>query len=89
VAWGWDAVERLGIRDIDSPQWGDAPLSTIEGQPLSGFENNEEEVPVFWGCGVTPQEAVMRANLEGVVMAHSPGHMILLDTLDVETVCKF
>ncbi|CAG9970427.1 unnamed protein product [Clonostachys byssicola] len=89
VAWGWDALERLGIRDIDSPQWGDAPLATIDGKPLSSFKDNEAEVPVFWGCGVTPQEAVMRANLEGVVMAHSPGHMILLDTLDLETVRKF
>jgi uncharacterized protein YcsI (UPF0317 family) len=69
IAWGWEAVEQLGIKDIYSPEWGDAPLSLME----------DELVPVFWGCGVTPQEAVMRAKLEGVVMGHAPGHMIVLD----------
>ena len=36
-------------------------------------------MPVFWGCGVTPQLAVMSANSKGVVMGHAPGHMIVLD----------
>lgn len=91
--WGWDAVERLGIRDIDAPEWGDAPLDADgkrafgrwrdqgdEGEEEEGEE--DEEIPVFWGCGVTPQEAVMRAGLEGVVMAHAPGHMLVLDARD-------
>ena len=67
IAWGWDAVQALGIKDVNAPEWGDVP----------SFAN--EEVPVFWGCGVTPQEAVMRANLTGVVMSHAPGHMLVLD----------
>lgn len=37
---------------------------------------------MFWGCGVTPQEAVMRANIQGTVLGHAPGHMILLDCQD-------
>jgi uncharacterized protein YcsI (UPF0317 family) len=76
IAWGWDAVERLGIKDINVPEWGDATL-TLDGRPL--IEGDGEVVPVFWGCGVTPQEAVVRANLKGMVMGHAPGHMLVLD----------
>ncbi|KAJ3493628.1 hypothetical protein NLG97_g4618 [Lecanicillium saksenae] len=90
IAWGWEAVQSLGICDIDVPEWGDAPL-TEDGKPLSetrerGDRDEEEEVPVFWGCGVTPQEAVMRAGLKGVVMAHAPGHMLVLDAKDEDIV---
>lgn len=88
IAWGWDAVSQLGISDIDKPEWGDAPLtlsgeplSTLRGQQSDGGEDNEE-IPVFWGCGVTPQEAVMKAKIPGVVMAHAPGHMLILDITD-------
>lgn len=83
VAWGWDAVERLGIKDIDVPQWGDAPL-TLDGKPLGTAKGDEENVPVFWGCGVTPQEAVMSSNLEGTIMGHAPGHMLVLDCKEDE-----
>lgn len=82
VAWGWDAVRDLGIENIDRPEWGDAPL-TSDGQPL-GVMAEEDIVPVFWGCGVTPQEAVMKANLPGVVMAHAPGHMLVVDVKEHE-----
>jgi uncharacterized protein YcsI (UPF0317 family) len=79
IAWGWDGMKRLGIPDIGTPDWGDAPLE-MDGQPLN--PNNVDVVPVFWGCGVTPQEAVMRAGLKGTVLGHAPGHMILLDVKD-------
>lgn len=85
VAWGWDAVARLGIRNIDVPDWGDAPL-TLDGQPLGLKLGSEDEVPVFWGCGVTPQEAVVKAGLKGVIMSHAPGHMLLLDSKDKDLV---
>jgi uncharacterized protein YcsI (UPF0317 family) len=85
IAWGWDAVRMLGIANIDVPEWGDAPLAS-DGTPMGGFEGSEEDVPVFWGCGVTPQEAVVRAGLPGVVMSHAPGHMLLLDCKDTSIV---
>lgn len=91
IAWGWEALTSLGIRDVDAPEWGDAPL-TEDGTPLGALRkeeydgDEEREVPVFWGCGVTPQEAVMRAGLTGVVMAHAPGHMLLLDAKDEDIV---
>jgi uncharacterized protein YcsI (UPF0317 family) len=79
IAWGWDGMRNLGISDIGKPDWGDAPLET-DGRPLD--PTNVDVVPVFWGCGVTPQEAVMRAGLRGTVLGHAPGHMILLDVKD-------
>lgn len=78
IAWGWDSVARLGISDINTVQWGHAPL-TLDGRPLGDVFGDEENVPVFWGCGVTPQEAVMKAPLEGTIMAHAPGMMLMLD----------
>lgn len=74
IAWGWEAVTELGIKDIHHPDFGD-PASFEEG-----------EVPVFWGCGVTPQVAVMAAGnkIPGLVMAHKPGHMLVLDMTEEE-----
>lgn len=81
VAWGWDAVERLGIKDINAPEFGDKPLG-LDGGVFSASEQGEEFVPVFWGCGVTPQLAVMKAELPGRVMGHAPGHMLVLDVME-------
>ncbi|KAF2089511.1 DUF1445-domain-containing protein [Saccharata proteae CBS 121410] len=80
VAWGWEALEKLGIDDINRPDWGDksAAADGVEGLRIG----DEQNVPVFWGCGVTPQEAVMRAKLPGTVMGHAPGHMVVLDVKD-------
>ena len=74
VAWGWDAVHQLGIHDIACPDFGDA------------VKIGPDEVPVFWGCGVTPQVAVMAAGdkIPGKVMAHAPGHMMILDITEME-----
>ncbi|KAI9804034.1 MAG: hypothetical protein M1833_000315 [Piccolia ochrophora] len=69
IDWGWDACGRLGIADVSNPDFGD-PVEFKDG-----------EVPVFWGCGVTPQLAVIAAGnkINGPVMAHAPGHMLVLD----------
>lgn len=87
IAWGWDAVERLGIKNIDKPDWGSSPVST-DGSTFGAFHGDEENVPVFWGCGVTPQEAVMKAGLEGTIMGHAPGYMLVLDCRDWDIVSK-
>lgn len=83
VDWGWDGMKRLGIEDITKVQWGDPSLNLdSSGRPFD--ESEQGYVPVFWGCGVTPQNAVMMAGLEGTIMAHSPGHMIVLDVQEHE-----
>ncbi|BEI92239.1 uncharacterized protein CcaverHIS019_0410590 [Cutaneotrichosporon cavernicola] len=67
IAWGWDALDKLGIADINRPEYGDAPVI------------RDGEVPVFWACGVTPQLVVLNSNIEGVVIGHAPGKMLCLD----------
>ncbi|EJT82477.1 hypothetical protein GGTG_02450 [Gaeumannomyces tritici R3-111a-1] len=93
VAWGWDGAAALGVADVARPEFGDAPLSGDgsgrafgpgEGLGDEGGGGGGEFVPVFWGCGVTPQEAVRQAGLQGTVMAHAPGHMVVLDLTDRE-----
>jgi uncharacterized protein YcsI (UPF0317 family) len=39
--------EAIGIKDVNNPDYGDA-VDIYPG-----------EIPVFWGCGVTPQSVVM------------------------------
>ncbi|MBR6335192.1 MAG: putative hydro-lyase [Clostridia bacterium] len=58
--------ESIGIKDINKPDYGDAV--TI----------NEGEVPVFWACGVTPQNALMQTK-PYFAITHAPGHMFITD----------
>lgn len=58
--------EQIGIKDIFSPDYGDAV--TV----------NDGEVPMFWPCGVTPQNAVMNAK-PPIAITHAPGHMFITD----------
>lgn len=59
----------LGIGDLAHPDWGDA------------VQMAEDEVPVFWACGVTPQAVIMESKPE-IAITHAPGHMFLTDLLD-------
>jgi uncharacterized protein YcsI (UPF0317 family) len=43
----------------------------------------EDELPVFWACGVTPQAALMQAR-PPFAITHKPGHMFLTDVRDVD-----
>lgn len=81
LAWGWDAMRLLGINDINKVDWGDSPVASDGCEVVQSEEEKKIDgfVPVFWGCGVTPQEAVMKAKVPGVVMAHTPGYMVVLD----------
>lgn len=81
IAWGWDGMRSIGIQSLQHPDWGDLPL-TADGVEVDELEEAQKEdgvVPVFWGCGVTPQLAVMAAQIPGIVMGHSPGYMVVLD----------
>ena len=59
----------IGIPDVNRPDYGDA-VSIHSG-----------EVPVFWACGVTPMEAILRARLD-IAIVHEPGHMLVTDISD-------
>ena len=39
------------------------------------------QVPVFWACGVTPQQALLNAKLP-IAICHAPGHMFVGDLLN-------
>ena len=44
-------------------------------------EVRDDEVPVFWACGVTPQ-AVAAASRPELMITHAPGHMFVTDTAE-------
>ena len=61
--------EKIGIRDLAAPDFGDA-VTIRPG-----------EIPVFWACGVTSQLAATSAPLSRVI-THAPGHMFVSDLKD-------
>lgn len=61
----------IGIRDVHSPDFGDAV--TIDS----------DELPVFWACGVTPQIALENAR-PPIAITHVPGKMLLTERLNEE-----
>lgn len=64
---------EIGIDDLSRPDWGD-PVDIRPG-----------EVPVYWACGVTPQNVLLDAGLP-LCITHSPGHMLIADVAeDAET----
>ena len=63
--------DALGVRNLAEPEFGDP------------IEIAEDQIPVFWGCGVTPQAVAMKA-APSFMITHSPGHMFITDRLDAE-----
>lgn len=63
--------EAIGITDLAHPDFGD--MVTIR----------EGEVPVFWPCGVTPQNVVMNSR-PPFAITHAPGHMFITDVKNVQ-----
>ncbi len=56
----------IGIKDLQNPEYGTAV-------PLE-----EDDVFVYWACGVTTQQAVTSAQLP-LVVTHAPGKMLISD----------
>ena len=63
--------ETIGIADLAAPDYGDAV-------PI-----NEDEIPVFWACGVTPQAAIAVARPD-LCITHYPGAMLVTDRRNSE-----
>src|SRR5215208_693733 len=61
--------ELIGIKDIAKPDYGDAV-------PV-----RDDELPVFWACGVTPQSVVATVKPEFCI-THAPGYMLVTDLLN-------
>ena len=63
--------DLIGIKDIMKPEYGD-PV------PI-----NDDEIPVFWACGVTPQSVVATVKPEFCI-THYPGSMLVTDRRNSE-----
>lgn len=61
----------IGIKNLDKVDYGDPPI----------FKDND--VPVFWACGVTPQVVALESK-PGIMITHSPTHMFVSDIKDTE-----
>ncbi|KAI6647926.1 hypothetical protein LOD99_8387 [Oopsacas minuta] len=57
---------KIGIAKLDHNEIGEYSTPS------------EGDVPVFWGCGVTTQNAIMSAKIDRV-FSHYPGHMFISD----------
>jgi uncharacterized protein YcsI (UPF0317 family) len=58
--------DLIGIDDLARPWVGDPT------------EVRDDELPLFWACGVTPQSVVLEAK-PSLCITHSPGHMLVTD----------
>ena len=63
--------ELIGISDIAKPDYGDAV-------PV-----HDDELPVFWACGVTPQSVIATVKPEFCI-THYPGAMLVTDRKNTE-----
>ncbi len=61
----------LGIRDLKKPDFGDS------------ISIGEDDIPMFWACGITTQEGLTSAKLP-IAITHAPGHMLVLDLFNNE-----
>jgi uncharacterized protein YcsI (UPF0317 family) len=58
--------EAIGITDLGRPDYG---------EPVPIYA---QEIPVFWGCGVTPQAVAEKAHVD-LMITHEPGQMFVTD----------
>jgi uncharacterized protein YcsI (UPF0317 family) len=58
--------DLIGIADLGRPWAGDPT------------EMRDDELPLFWACGITPQSVVLEAR-PTLCITHSPGHMLVTD----------
>jgi len=61
--------DLIGIEDLARPWAGDPT------------EVREDELPLFWACGVTPQSVVLDAR-PSLCITHAPGHMLVTDLVN-------
>ena len=62
---------EIGIIDISKPDFGDA------------VEIKDDEEPVFWACGVTPQAVALNCK-PPLMITHAPGKMFITNQRDTD-----
>ena len=63
--------DLIGIKDIAKPDYGEAV--TI----------HDDEIPVFWACGVTPQSVIATVK-PSFAITHAPGAMLITDVRNTQ-----
>ncbi|NNK96966.1 MAG: putative hydro-lyase [Desulfobacterales bacterium] len=63
--------DSIGIKQIEKPDYGEF------------VQIKTNETPVFWACGVTPQNVVRKARLPYAI-SHAPGYMFVSDIKNSE-----
>ena len=63
--------EAIGVADVMKPDYGEA------------VEVRDDELPVFWACGVTPQSVIATVKPEFCI-THYPGSMLVTDRKNTE-----
>jgi uncharacterized protein YcsI (UPF0317 family) len=58
--------DAIGVHDLSRPDYGDA------------VRIEDDEVPIFWACGVTPQWVAQKSRLP-LCITHAPGKMFVTD----------
>jgi uncharacterized protein YcsI (UPF0317 family) len=66
------ASHLIGITDINRPEFGAPP------------DIRDDELPVFWACGVTPQAAVAASRIPFCI-THGPSTMLVTDLRVADT----
>ena len=61
--------KEIGIENINLPDFGESA------------EIKENEIPVFWACGVTPQVVALKSK-PSIMITHSPGYMFITNERD-------
>ena len=62
----------IGISNLAAPDYG-MPVTMCD-----------DHIPLFWACGVTPQEVIRIARPE-LAITHAPGHMFVSDVTSAST----
>jgi len=65
----------IGIKDLYHPEFG--PIKSVAPQ-------KPDELALYWGCGITPQNIALESKVSFMITHSSEGHMFITDKLSEE-----